>query len=392
VVLILRGTCLFEDKLNNVQGAGAVAALVYTDAARPEAIPMGTGSARLPASMISHADGVALKARIQAVPQLQITVDFTNRAFPVSSDRLSDSSSSGPSADYAVKPDVLAVGSSVYTATPGGYSIANGTSLSSPLVAGSAALLKAARPGLTAAQYRSLLVNSATGFSVNGGISPLSVQQGGAGLLNVQAAVRGTLAAQPNSLSFGLSGGTVDSAQTLLLTSLDSETDTLTLEAQPIGSTVAPSVDPAFVELGAGATRAVAVRLSAAGLEAGAHQGFLVIRSTRSGRELRLPWWHGVPSNIPRVITMLSSGDPEGQTSSRRQILFRTTDAAGLAVNLEPTLTITEGSGRVTSVLSVDAEIPGAWLAQVRLGAEPGNNTFRIQVGELTRDVTISGN
>ena len=55
-----------------------------------------------------------------------------------------------------MKPDLLAVGSNVYTAWAsslgtGGYMVASGTSLSAPMVTGAAALLKAARPGLTAA-------------------------------------------------------------------------------------------------------------------------------------------------------------------------------------------------------------------------------------------------
>ena len=43
IAFILRGTCLFTDKLNHAQAAGAVAALVYTDPARPEPITMSVG-------------------------------------------------------------------------------------------------------------------------------------------------------------------------------------------------------------------------------------------------------------------------------------------------------------------------------------------------------------
>src|SRR6185295_5865797 len=106
-------------------------------------------------------------------------------------------SSRGPNVDLAIKPDVVAVGNNLYLATQktnpfgalydaSGY-LANGpgTSLSSPLVAGAAAVVKSARPGLTAAQYRSLVVNSAAALSAANG-SALPVQSTGAGLLNVE--------------------------------------------------------------------------------------------------------------------------------------------------------------------------------------------------------------
>src|SRR5205807_4028670 len=52
-VLILRGICNFEVKINFAQQAGAVAATIYTDADRPDPIPMAVGAATLPATMVS---------------------------------------------------------------------------------------------------------------------------------------------------------------------------------------------------------------------------------------------------------------------------------------------------------------------------------------------------
>jgi hypothetical protein len=284
------------------------------------------------------------------------------------------------------------VGSSIYTAAPGGgYVITGGTSLSSPIVAGAAAMLKAARPGLSVEQYRSLLINSASTFALNGTGTPVNVQQGGAGLLNMQEALTGTVTAYPSSVSFAISGGTVTRTQPLRLTSLLGEADTLTVEARPIGSSVVPELEKNSIDLAAGATEHVNVRFAVSGLEPGAQQGFVVVRSSRTGREVRIPYWHGVPSQVPHAITTLSASS-EGATSSRRQIIFRVTDRAGLSVGAEPEVSVTEGDGRVTSVTSIDGEIPGAWLAVVRLGPDPGANTFRIKAGDLTRDISIRGN
>ena len=82
----------------------------------------------------------------------------------------------------------------------------SGTSFSSPTVAGAAALLIGARPGLTAQQYRSLLINSTSTFSTDGR-NPLGIQNAGTGLLNMSAALSNSTTATPASLSFGIGGG-----------------------------------------------------------------------------------------------------------------------------------------------------------------------------------------
>ncbi|PHS19195.1 MAG: hypothetical protein COA86_05925 [Kangiella sp.] len=77
---------------------------------------------------------------------------------------LSSFSSVGPSADGRIKPDVVAMGSSVRVASASsdtGYANVNGTSFSCPLTAGVVALIIEANPNLTATQVRDILRNSA---------------------------------------------------------------------------------------------------------------------------------------------------------------------------------------------------------------------------------------
>jgi subtilisin family serine protease len=71
-------------------------------------------------------------------------------------------SSRGPSADGRIKPDISALGVSVRGALPGtGYTSTSGTSLSAPLVSGTAGLILSARPDLSAAELRNALRMSA---------------------------------------------------------------------------------------------------------------------------------------------------------------------------------------------------------------------------------------
>ena len=206
IVLILRGTCSFEVKLNNAQAAGAAAGLVYTTQDEPERFTMTVGSATLPSAMMDYQDGVAIKAQVAASPNLSATIDFARNAVPVDANRLETFSSSGPNTDFGVKPDLVATGSLV-TASPGGMLIfGSGTSFSAPLVSGAVAVLKMARPGYPGQQYRSMLINAAAPLVLSSG-SPVSVQQAGGGVLNVEASLAGTVTAYPTSLSFGTAAG-----------------------------------------------------------------------------------------------------------------------------------------------------------------------------------------
>jgi subtilisin family serine protease len=384
--LILRGTCLFEEKLNNVQRAGAVAALVYAREESPGTLVMDVGDARLPAAMISHPDGLRVKARIAETPDLPITIDFSERPFAVDPSRLSSSSSKGPNNDLTIKPDLLAVGSFVSTAKPGsGYTVQNGTSFSAPMVAGAAALLKAARPGLTAQQYRSLLVNNAATFAAG-----LPLQQTGAGFLNVYAALRGTVAANPAAVAFYPGSGTVDSTRSFSLQNISGSTDTFTITVVPSGDGPAPSVLPNTAELSPGASQVITVRMQGTNLDARSYEGVLAVRGTQSEVESRIPYWYAVPSQAAATISVIAP-DSRGRVSSSKRLSFHVLDAAGLPIPVEPKVTAEQGGGVVMSVQSLDSTYPGLFVATVRLGELSGENAFAIEAGGITKVVRILG-
>jgi subtilisin family serine protease len=398
IALILRGTCLFQDKLNNAHQAGAVAALVYAAASSPAPITMSVGTATLPAEMVSNADGLAIKPL--AGGAAQGTMSFTQSPFPADPNAIAPFSSLGPNVDLSIKPDLLAVGENFYTAAEtnnpagdlynaSGYVLSQGTSYSTPLVAGAAAVLKAARPGFTPLEYKSLLVNSA-GAAFPGQL--LSVQDAGAGMLDLSAAMLSTLAANPSSVGFGVGLGTAQLSASVRLSNLGYAADTFQISVAPSGSGPAPVPAATTVRLESDTYFDLPFSFTASGLAPGAYQGFISIQGTNSGVVTRIPYWYGVASSTAAHITLLYSvSKPSAGAVSDGAAMFRITDASGIVVGgLTPTITVSSGGGAVVSVDSVDSTFPGVWSANLRMGPTAGNNVFTIAAGSLTQTVTIA--
>ncbi|MGH8174427.1 MAG: S8 family serine peptidase, partial [Rhodanobacteraceae bacterium] len=179
VALISRGTCTFEEKINNAAAAGAVLAVIYNNAAG--VLTMSVGGATLPAYMIQQVDGQNLITFIDASgggPADRIFAD----GFEVGSaegsavtdftpavqqgDVIAGFSLRGPSALASItKPDITGPGVNIYaaldSATTGGYGYLSGTSMSSPHLAGSAALVRAAHTDWTPAEVKSAMMLTA---------------------------------------------------------------------------------------------------------------------------------------------------------------------------------------------------------------------------------------
>ncbi|RKX26571.1 MAG: hypothetical protein DRP47_07965, partial [Candidatus Zixiibacteriota bacterium] len=78
---------------------------------------------------------------------------------------ISNSSSRGPTYDGRIKPEVCALGTNTFCASPSSdvdYQTASGTSLSTPLVAGAACLLIQARPSFPPTMIRQALMDAAS--------------------------------------------------------------------------------------------------------------------------------------------------------------------------------------------------------------------------------------
>jgi subtilisin family serine protease len=218
IALVSRGTCSFSTKIRNAQNAGAVAVLVGNNVGGGP-IAMGQDGTpnqpTIPAYMLSMADAGAVKASNGA----SITIGAALAWFtdPNNSNIMAGFSSQGPTfVDFRVKPDVVSPGVNVLSSIPhqfcaaplavGCWAFFQGTSMATPHLAGSAAVVLGQHPNWSAAQVRSAIVNTADEGVIknsNGTTTATDVNLIGAGRDDLNNAVHAAVALDPVSVSFG---------------------------------------------------------------------------------------------------------------------------------------------------------------------------------------------
>jgi subtilisin family serine protease len=173
IALLERGGCLFDAKLQRVEEAGAIAAIVYNNAGPPITMNGAAGSVLIPAVMIGTADGQDLVDALVAGGAVNVRLEkgvLTQRRD--TGFELAEFSARGPDLSEAdfIKPDVTAPGVNILAGqTPdlahglrGEYfQYRSGTSMAAPEAAGVAALLKEANPTWSPSTLKSALMTTA---------------------------------------------------------------------------------------------------------------------------------------------------------------------------------------------------------------------------------------
>ncbi len=404
IVLIQRGgVCSFSDKINNAQNAGAIGVILYQ--ASGQETPFSTLFAQdtgIPAVMIGYSDGVALKSFLASNSGTTATLDPALTAIEATPDTIWPASSRGPSPGTfaltptsVIKPELVAVGVNVYTATQtldpngeaynaSGYTSVTGTSYAVPMVAGAAALVKQKFPSLSPAQIKSALVNTASQTVADESGSPGSVNSVGAGKLNAGDAVNVAAVLEPATIEFGpLVAASLPISRTITITNVSGSDATFTFTPQPRGSSsAAVTIRPSPLLLKAGTHDSVTVTLSGTRPGPGSYEGSIVV--TGAGPTLHVPYQFLVASGVPADFFAIGNGGFLGGTGDVGwELDMRLIDQYGVPVTGSPLNVVpTQGGGTVTGGDKQTFALGNAAVF-VNLGPNQGDQIFQATTGGL---------
>jgi uncharacterized protein (TIGR03437 family) len=403
IALVQRGTCFLSDKINNAQAAGALGVIIYqaegVDTIDSKLYVQNTG---IPAMLIGNTDGKLLKSKAGVTVTLDPAIVAVDNG---DVNTIAPYSSRGPSLgnfaaarDFALKPELVAPGSDIYTATqkydpvgdaynPTGYMTVSGTSYAVGFVAGAAALARGKNANLnTAGRLKSAVVNTATA-DVAGGVHVTDV---GAGKLNAADAVAVAATLEPAAISFGPIGtGTLPLARTLIVTNVSGAAATFNLAVRQItpSANARVTVSSATVQLGSGQSQTLSVTLTGTRPTPGAYEGF--VDMTGAGPALHLPYYFvvgdGVAYNIQCIIGCAIYGSPNDQGWS---IAMRAVDQYGAPViGASVAFRVQSGGGKINAAGGdVVTDKLGNARIFVDLGPSQGDQIFVGTAGGLLQE------
>lgn len=302
--LISRGSCEFGVKALNAQKAGASFVIIHNNSSGGNS-PMGMSGGvvgdqvTIPVISVGYSAGLELTAFSAAHPtDAQLTINTTGYQAGSIPDLIASFSSRGPSTRNSLKPDIAAPGVNImaqgYTVGATGedrhlgYGQVSGTSMASPHVAGSAALLRQKYPTWTNDQIKSALMSTSKYMNIwNFDGSPAQPTDMGAGRLDIGAAMNPGVILNPPAADFGLVyTGTAKLGREIQVTNVTTHAETYNISTLYTGGGFSPTtslagvtVSPSSLTLNPGETKSFTVGFDPAlGMGMGINQGYIVMQ------------------------------------------------------------------------------------------------------------------
>ncbi len=333
--LISRGSCEFGVKALNAQNAGASFVIIHNNSDGGNS-PMGmSGGAvgaqvTIPVIAIGYSAGLDLTAFSAAHPtDAELTINTTGYQSGNTPDMIASFSSRGPSTRNSLKPDIAAPGVNIMAqgyavgaegeARHLGFGQASGTSMASPHVAGSAALLRQMYPSWSNDAIKSALMSTSKYMDIyNFDGSPAQPTDMGAGRLDIGAAMYPGVILDPPAADFGLIyTGTAKLGREIMVTNVTTHTETYNISTLYTGNGFAPTqtttlagvtVSPASLTLNPGETKSFTVGFDPAlGMGMGINQGYIVMQGT--DHNAHLPMFARVVAGMKSADVLLIDND-----------------------------------------------------------------------------------
>lgn len=249
VVLIRRGTCFFDDKINNAAARGAKYFMFYNNVPGYRFLEWDTINATA-VGMVSDTLGIAWVRNLAAGKFVTLDMHDPDTApFEIfespnnaTGGFVSFFSSWGPSFEAAVQPTFGTPGGNILSTFPvhlGSYTVMSGTSMAAPLAAAIYALVSNVRKTLNPRELQNVLAATAKPVQENnnGDINPLlaPIAQQGAGIAQAYDAAYATTVLSESSLAFNDTVRLTDKSFTILNTGHEA----ITYELDIIGAATA---------------------------------------------------------------------------------------------------------------------------------------------------------
>ncbi len=325
--LIQLGDCQTEEQIRNARLSGAKGVLFYNSI---DSFTTFSGNeTTIPSLIIDRASGLMLKETLLNSNNVRIEIEgltFTSRT--ANPDLLSGFSSQGPSVDYSLKPDVLAVGNNSFNATQNdvvnnprfvasGYSWYHGTSMSTPRVAGLAAILRQFHPEWPATWIKSAITLSARHPIYISTTNDAPVLQRGAGRVDAEAALTVDTIVLPPLLGFGAHMRLSERDILRRLTIINIDENECDYSLEPVNRSLLPQIQISDEQFTLSPNGKINVDLSIhiqPELTGGDLDTDLILKNETTGKQYAIPVWARILKiDVPQGDILLVDDD-NGET------------------------------------------------------------------------------